>query len=252
MTAYLRLDAERVLSTADRLRQRVEQRFPDSGLSRVAQRLAGVAGQATERSALLGRPIPALRAGVVALVALILAGLVATFLSLRAPAEPLGVLDFVAALESGINDVIFVAAGIFFLVTLEARIKRHRALPAINELRAIAHIIDMHQLTKDPEWVQPRGPETGHVQRRSLSAFELARYLDYCSEMLSLTGKVAALYVQDLEDDVVLAAVNEVEDLTTGLSQKIWQKLMVLYARLPALQEGRTGTGDSANGAVGP
>ena len=47
--------------------------------------------------------------------------------------------------------------------------------------------------------------------------------------MLSLTGKIAALYVQDFEDGVVLAAVNEVEDLTTGLSRKIWQKLMILY-----------------------
>ena len=27
---------------------------------------------------------------------------------------------------------------------------------------------------------------------------------------------------------MALAAVNEVEDLTTGLSQKIWQKLMIL------------------------
>ena len=55
----------------------------------------------------------------------------------------------------------------------------------------------------------------------------LARYLDYCSEMLSLTGKVAALYVQNFEDGVALQAVNEIEDLTTGLSGKIWQKLTI-------------------------
>lgn len=61
-----------------------------------------------------------------------------------------------------------------------------------------------------------------------MSDFELSRYLDYCSELLSLTGKVAALYVQDFQDPVVLAAVNEIEELTTGLSRKIWQKLMVL------------------------
>ena len=46
--------------------------------------------------------------------------------------------------------------------------------------------------------------------------------------MLSLTGKVAALYVQDFEDGVALQAVNEIEDLTTGLSRKIWQKLTVV------------------------
>lgn len=46
--------------------------------------------------------------------------------------------------------------------------------------------------------------------------------------MLSLTGKVAALYVQDFEDDVALQAVNEIESLTTGLARKIWQKLSIV------------------------
>ncbi len=80
------------------------------------------------------------------------------------------------------------------------------------ELRAIAHIVDMHQLTKDPEWVLMRGQETGVVARRAMSAFELGRYLDYCSEMLALTGKVAAVYIQRFEDPVALQAVNEVEE----------------------------------------
>ena len=53
-------------------------------------------------------------------------------------------------------------------------------------------------------------------------------YLDYCSEMLSLIGKLAAQYVQKFDDPVVLAAVNEVEAPTTGLSGKIWQKIMIL------------------------
>jgi hypothetical protein len=47
--------------------------------------------------------------------------------------------------------------------------------------------------------------------------------------MLSLVGKVAALYAVDFEDEVVLAAVNDVENLTTGLSRKIWQKIVILY-----------------------
>ena len=48
-----------------------------------------------------------------------------------------------------------------------------------------------------------------------MTLFELSRYLDYCSEALSLTGKVAALYVQRFDDPVALQAVNEVEELTT-------------------------------------
>ena len=46
--------------------------------------------------------------------------------------------------------------------------------------------------------------------------------------MLSLIGKIGAYYVQDFDDPVALEAVNELEDLTTGLSQKMWQKIMIV------------------------
>jgi hypothetical protein len=166
-------------------------------------------------------------------VALLLVGLAVSVASLRLRLTPESLTELVQGLESGINDVIFVGAFVFFLVTLETRIKRGRALRAIHALRSIAHVIDMHQLTKDPEWVLDRGHETGVLPPRTMSRFELSRYLDYCSEALSLTGKVAALYIRDFADPVALQAVNEVEDLTTGLSRKIWQKLSILYAMGP-------------------
>jgi hypothetical protein len=226
---YGHLDPEQIAETIDRLRQRIERRFPGSGLARVCGELDRIAEKAKERAAWIARPILPLRAAVGLLSALIVAGLLATLSSLRAPTESFKLVEFVQLLESGINDVVLVGAAIFFLVTLENRIKRHRALAAIHEMRAIAHVIDMHQLTKDPEWVLGRGQETGILPPRTMSPFELSRYLDYCSEMLSLTGKVAVLYIQDFDDDVALAGVNEVETLTNGLSRKIWQKLMVLH-----------------------
>ena len=61
-----------------------------------------------------------------------------------------------------------------------------------------------------------------------MSAFELQRYLDYSSEMLALISKVGAFYAQHLADPVVLLAVDEVEELTNGLSRKIWQKIAIL------------------------
>jgi len=61
----------------------------------------------------------------------------------------------------------------------------------------------------------------------------LTRYLDYCSEMLALVSKIAALFAQNIEDPVVLAAVNDLESLTQGLSGKIWQKIMILDLSLP-------------------
>ncbi len=227
---YAELDPDQVAETIDRLRQRIERRFPESGLARVCGELDRISEKARARAAWIARPILPLRVAVALLSLLIVAGLLRTFSSIRAPTQAFQLVEFVQLLESGINDVVLVGAGIFFLVTLENRIKRHRALAAIQEMRAIAHVIDMHQLTKDPEWVLGRGQETGVLPPRTMSPFELSRYLDYCSEMLSLTGKVAVLYIQHFDDDVALAGVNEVEDLTNGLSRKIWQKLMVLHA----------------------
>jgi hypothetical protein len=60
--------------------------------------------------------------------------------------------------------------------------------------------------------------------------FQLRRYLDYCSEMLSLTGKIAAVYLNRFDDSVMASAVNDVENLTTDLSRKIWQKIMILHS----------------------
>ena len=102
----------------------------------------------------------------------------------------------------------------------------------MRELRALAHIVDMHQLTKDPDRVVDGAtPARRRRPSATMTRPELARYLDYCSEMLALNSKLAALYAQNLHDPVVLAAVDEVETLTTGLSAKIWQKLVILNER---------------------
>jgi len=228
--SYDSLDPQRLTDTVSRLVRRIDERFPGSGLAGLALQIENVASHAKERAAWIERPILSLRIATGALIALIVTGLVVALGQLRMPNGRIQLGEFVQWLESGINDMVLIGAAIFFLVTLEARIKRRRALGALHELRVIAHIIDMHQLTKDPEWVLDRGRETSIIPPRQMSRFQLSRYLDYCSEMLSLTGKVAALYVQHFDDPVALAAVNEVESLTTGLSRKIWQKLMILYS----------------------
>ena len=61
-----------------------------------------------------------------------------------------------------------------------------------------------------------------------MTPFELARYLDYSAEMLSLTGKLAALYGERTNDPEINATVNDVETLTAGIARKIWQKIMML------------------------
>jgi hypothetical protein len=224
---FRRLDPRRIVETARRLEARVAERFPDSGLRRLAGELIVVCEQAATDREWFARPQLALRIAVglgIALLALVAIGTLLALL--RLPAEA-GLTDVIQAIDAGVNDLVFLGVAVYFLSTLEVRRKRRRALRALHELRSMAHIIDMHQLTKDPERLEP-GRDTPSSPVRRFTVFELARYLDYCSESLSLLSKSAALYVQEFDDPVTLAAVNEVENLTNGLSRKVWQKIMVL------------------------
>jgi hypothetical protein len=225
---YRSLDPGLIVATAATLRQRIAERFPDSGLSRVAGELQLVAQETSARIAALRRPRWGLRlaTGLIIVLMLLVAGLAVSRLSLPVSLTATG--EFVQVLESAINDAVFMGIAIAFLVTIEARLRRRRALKALHELRSLVHIVDMHQLTKDPDSAIGDRADTPSSPARRLTPFELGRYLDYCSELLSVTSKVAALYAQQLEDPVVLSAVNEVETLTTGLSAKIWQKLVIL------------------------
>ncbi|UCC72167.1 MAG: hypothetical protein JSV86_17640 [Gemmatimonadota bacterium] len=65
------------------------------------------------------------------------------------------IIETAEALEAGGNLLIFVGLLLVFLVTLEGWIKQRRALHALRDLRALAHIVDMQQLTKDPGKVLP-------------------------------------------------------------------------------------------------
>jgi len=221
------LQPKLIIETVDRLSRRIKERFPDSGLSEVCGHLAVIANDATRQAAFISQPIMVVRALVGLLIGLIVLGLVGAVTTLEAPEVQLDFLSFVMLLESGINDVVLISIAVFFLLSLERRFKRVRALKAISELRSLAHIIDMHQLTKDPGRMISKVEPTASSPQQLLGPRELIRYLDYCSEMQSLTGKLAAVYVHSLDDPNVLAAANEIESLTTGFSRKIWQKIMV-------------------------
>ncbi len=224
---YRRLEGARIIETLVRLEHRVAEQFPGSGLGRVTSELLAVARESTARAAFLARPNLSLRIGVWALIVVIaLIGVEAVLhlnLALRWQ-------DVAAFLQSSlaIQNVVFLGVAVLFLATVETRIKRRRALAAIHELRSIAHIVDMHQLAKDPEEFLGLGAATTSPPGRGMTRRKLSRYLHYCTDVLSLTGKVAALYVQGFQDPVVLDTVNDVEALTTGLSRKIWQKIMIL------------------------
>ena len=226
------LDAEKVAQTVNCLRKRIGERFPDSGLLKICEQMESISAKTQQRSAEISAPIWWIRWTGWTLIGMVAAACIILTFVLESGFKPseFTLRSFMELGDPVFNEIVLLGALIFFLFSLETRVKRHRALKAIHELRSIAHVIDMHQLTKDPERVMTtKYKSTTLSPKPALDRFQLRRYLDYCSEMLSLTGKMAALYVQNFDDGVALAAVNEVESLTTGLSNKIWQKIMILY-----------------------
>ena len=227
------LDAEKIIATVDTLAQRISERFPDAGLSRVAHDFTQVAREMRGDAIALGRPNWRLRLTTTAIfvAGLILFGFVFKELQFNAPLTEAGTL--VQIVEPAANIAILMALGIAFLIRFEGRWKRKRALTSLHSLRSMIHVIDMHQLTKDPSVLLDAIAPTASSPKRTMGQVEIQRYLNYCSEMLSLTGKLAALYTQSIQDSVVIETVNELETLSTNLTRKIWQKIMILDRAAP-------------------
>ncbi len=225
---YRALDPNAITLTCERLCARICERFPESGLSKVGRELLTLTQESTHDIDAIRRPHWPTRIGVGIGVLLILTIAAGVAYSTQIPASRVGLFSLLQAIESAINDVIFLAIAVFFLLTIEVRLKRRKALRLLHQLRSIAHVIDMHQLTKDPEQLLSPEMITTSSPQRTLTRFELARYLDYCSELLAIVSKAAALHAQYLDDALVLSAVNDIQSLTTGLSSKIWQKIMII------------------------
>ncbi len=222
------LTPSKIVETIATLQRRIEERFPGSGLATIASELHVISQDAVVRADRIRRPNWWLRAVIALLIGIILVVLVEIAINLRVTGDVLQVDTFAQLVDSSLASLVLVGAAIAFLVSLEVRIKRQRALQAVRELRSLAHIVDMHQLTKDPERVMGRGHPTDSSPKRAYTHFELVRYLDYCSELLSLTSKIGAIYVQDFADTVALEAVDQLANLTNGLSRSIWQKIIIV------------------------
>ena len=210
-------------------------RFPNSGLRDICNQLLGVVKKSQSTIDWISKPNMPLRIFTAFVILLGLGGLAYSIKYIDIQLSDMTLGNIVGLFEAIFNDLILIGAAIFFLISTENRIKRKRSLEALNELRVIAHVIDMHQLTKDPNTTLNQESNTEHSPKRTLTKYELQRYLDYCSETMALIAKVGALYAQSLPDKTVISAVNEIENLCTGLSRKIWQKLIILDNSEPVL-----------------
>lgn len=232
MPQYTRLDATAVRDTVDRLQQRIQARFPTRNLPKVATEVSSTIDE------LLIRPRSRWY-GVVhvvsrALIGMLLIALIFAFVILLSGTAGTGdeprSWEWASIVESMVNDLVFAAVAIFFLWHVPNRLQRHHYLKSLHKLRSLAHIIDMHQLAKDPERLDPGYERTERSPDLHMDLHQLWSYLDYCSELLSLVGKAAALFAEHSDDDTVLATVEGIEELTTGMCRKIWQKISLLRA----------------------
>lgn len=239
-----------VIETIERLVARIFERFGDCGLYRVCVELRAIAKEDTRRAISIGRGYIGLRALVFATIAAGLAVL-GWMLSLidftNAAAD--NVSSAAQGIEAAANLTILAGAAVLSLLKLEERLKRRRALAALHELRSIVHVIDMHQLTKDPSKFVVRA-NTPSSPPLVLNRFQMTRYLDYCSEMLSLTSKVAVLFGQSLDDQAVADVVSDIERVSSGLSQKIWQKIVILQELRTAPDAAATAPRDGERAAI--
>jgi len=211
------LRADKLIETAEQMSQRINKRFPGSGLSSVGNEVVDVTREAAKTAEEIARPIWWIRVSLPVLLVLVI------ILALWQPLESsLWVFNklyqFFDAARGG---AIYFILLIVYFVTLEMRFKRHKAMKAIRGLRAMAHIIDMHQLPKDPARVMGEG-------MTPLTAEQMGQYLHYCQELMAVLSKIGQLYIQDLPDATASAAVDQFENLATSLSQKIWQKIIIL------------------------
>lgn len=225
---YKTLDPDKIIKTAEQLENRVAERFPDASLLKVAREVTEVAIEAKANAEKLEQPIFWLRMATAAsvVVGILIFFFVGRFLTFDRIST--GAFDFVQGIESAINAGVLVGLGFLTIAKSEERIKRGKVLKGLHVLRSVIHIIDMHQLTKDPMQMRGKLKPTASSPERKLNPDELVRYLDYCSELLSVTGKISALYAQAVPDIEVVDAVNDIENLAASLSRKIWQKIMLI------------------------
>lgn len=220
-----RISSAALIATIDRLQRRIAERFPGSGLGDVCRDLLNLAQNAESRADGLQRPMRWFRGAVAVSILAGLGALLWLGISMSRPRVEDELSNVLQGFEAAVNLGTFAVVGTFFALNLAPRWRRHRVMAALHDVRGIMHVIDMHQLAKDP--TRALTDTTASSPLRDLKPAELARYLAYASEMLSLSAKIAVIYGQHVNDTFVAEAVNDLERTAASLSTHLWQKIAV-------------------------
>lgn len=213
------LDADRLIEKIKQVRDLAHEDFHDRGLPRRVDDLRRLVGDAAQLADSVKdrSPLDFLLPSIV-ILSLVVASM-PVLLALRLPNEiSLSVLDVFEPIDAAMN-VVLLLLGLWFVIyrTLVER-RRAKMMRMLHRFRSIVHLLDLVQLTKsiEPDKEDP------------LSVTQRIRYLDLCSQTASLAAKGAALLIARYSDARVVAAVNEIESVCSGVSQKIWNKIQVL------------------------
>ena len=230
---FRELDISKISDEIHLLSLRIQDRFPSASLLNVCRELNKLANKGRNTLYEYSKPYLYYRilsylffiVAFLSVVAAVANFIHALFFNFSNHNIRLSQSESIQSVEALLNIIVMVVAGVFFLFKIEGRSKQKKILKSLQELRTIIHIIDMHQLTKDPEILLQE--KTTHSPSRTLTKKELNRYLNYCIEMLSLTSKVAAAHGKNINDQLVLEEIHNIETLASLLSNKIWQKINI-------------------------
>ena len=125
--------------------------------------------------------------------------------------------DWVPLVESLINDIVFTAIAVFFLWAMPERLERRTLLDLLHRLRSLAHVVDMHQLDKDPEQARADYVPTAKSRRHRMNAEDAAPLLRLLQRARLPDRKTAALCAERTSDPVVLHTVSEIETLAAQI-----------------------------------
>ena len=218
-----RLDPAKIIQTAEHLARRVSSRFPESSLAGLAADLVEIARETDERASLARNPNHLIRslgwlAGVIALLGLwYLFSHIKTHL-INANLEFESITDLFEAADAGFNILIALAGALWFLVTIEVRVKRKQALEHIGELLEFVQLIDVTQLYYTPELYKSNLPPDTPKARFDHT------YLLFCNEMLAVIGNLAPLYTRGNMDDAVWRATSDVVMLANAIEGRLFAK----------------------------
>ena len=109
------LKSERVTRTIEKLRSRIAERLPKSGLSETCAQLYAIARESDEIVEWISRPNYLMRGLIVIFVVAMFAGLVYSVGQLDFETDNMGLGEFVQMSEAALNEVILIGAGIVFL-----------------------------------------------------------------------------------------------------------------------------------------